>query len=215
MNKEQSNQNHEDMDYLYAYWIPIPPGVRGLKIRIFRKLRQFYQRRFRNRNYIFMKSGPFEPAFNSPCEFARYDSFENIPDFVKESIVLNEGEKRLGSDRFEMNHGAIMWVGFINGNLATCILTRFGKYFKSWFVDLDATDIVYIAGRTYPSYRGRGILSMLILHSMYNLLNNGGNAYLDVNMNNMSSIRAIQKAGFTEIALMKPISKKQSLGVER
>ncbi len=207
---------HEKISAIDAYWIPAPPGTKGFIIKGSRKLRQYYRRWFqKTKHYVFMHLGPFDPPINPSCSFASYERFDDIPDTVKDAIIANEGKASLENEKFEMKHGASMWVGFVEGQLAHIILIRYGKEFDRWFVHLDDQDIVMFRGRTYPEYRGQGILGTAIKHIMHILLQDGGKAFTDINVHNISSIRGILKFGFENIAKIKPISRKQALGVDR
>ena len=64
-------------------------------------------RRFLKRSYIFMHSGPFDPVADPPCEFARYDHFEDIPENILKAMHQTEGEEGGRHAWFEMNHCAI------------------------------------------------------------------------------------------------------------
>jgi hypothetical protein len=204
----------EDLSLLDAYW-RTPTGIKGLWIKALRKLRQYYRKLFEKKNYIFSNEGPFEPVINSPCEFECYRRFEDITDQVREKIIECEGINSLKAIKFEMHHGALMWCGFVDGQLANYRFSRFGKYFKMWFVDLNDKDIVLFRGKTYPEFRGRGVHGAVGCYIMHVLLKNGGRAFVDCDANNISSIRANAKAGFKKIAEMRPITIEDALGVKR
>ena len=214
MNKLSSFQKNNELNPVDTYWKPTPSGIRGLSMKVFRRIRNYYWRFFKNRNYIFVHNGPFKPVTDCPYEFANYDRFEDVPGNVKEAILLRGGEKALEKDCFEMNHGAIMWVGFIKGQVVHRIFARRGKHYKQWFVDLDENDIALVRGETFPKYRGLGILSASIQNLMSIMLQDGDKAYVDCNINNKSSIRGLLKIGFVKIAEMRPINRKQALGVD-
>ncbi|KJS28616.1 MAG: hypothetical protein VR64_23855 [Desulfatitalea sp. BRH_c12] len=129
-------------------------------------------------------------------------------------MLRHEGEKGLKQAKFEMKYGASMWVGLVDGQISHRKFVRRGHDFKRWFVDLNEDDIVLFREQTYPGYRGRGIGPAVSRYLMNALLREGGKAYSDCNIHNMSSIRALQKNGFMRIATMKPITRKQALGVD-
>jgi GNAT superfamily N-acetyltransferase len=214
MNKSRSLQNHQKVNPIDAYWVPVPPGIKGFSIKVFRKLRQHYRHRFQNLSYIFMHCGPFEPVVNPPCAFARYDHFEEIPYSVKEVMLYHEGEKGLKHAEFEMKYGASMWVGLVDGHISHRKFVRRGCDFKQWFVNLNPHDIVLFREQTYPGYRGRGIGPAVSRYLMNTLLSEGCKAYSDCNIHNASSIRALEKNGFVRVAAMKPITRKQALGLD-
>mgnify|MGYP000365612650 CR=1 FL=1 len=196
---------HQKIKLIDAYWIPAPAGIKGFGIKVLRKVRKYY---------IFMHSGPFVPPTKTNIKFDRYDYFDDIPNAVKQTIITNEGMESLENERLEMMHGATMWAGLVDGQVAHIKLIRYGKDFKRWFIDLDDNDIVLFRERTYPKYRGRSIQAAVTRHILYNLLQNGGRAYIDCNIHNISSIRGIFKSGFEKIATVKPITRKQALGVD-
>jgi len=214
MNERSSAQKIKEIGAIDAYWVQVS-GVKGVGIKILRRLRRYYRQWFQqSRNHVFVKHGPFEPVSDPPCEIVRFDRFEDIPASLKEAFLAQEGQTGLATDRFEMDHGAIMWVGLVDGQLAHRKLIRYGKDFKRWFVDLKENDIVVFRANTYPNYRGLGIGPAISAHLMYSLLRNGGKVYTDCNVNNAPAIRATLKNGYEIIATMKPISREQALGID-
>jgi hypothetical protein len=206
-------QKDKDIHPVDAYWIPTS-GIKGFGIKLIRKLRNYYRRWFQNKNYIFMHSGPFEPPVNANLKIVRYDRFDDIPNTVKDAILTHEGIVSLENDRFEMNHAATMWVGFVDDQPALIKLSRYGKDFKRWLIDLNDNDIVIFRGRTFAEFRGLGLQSAASKHMTFTLLQNGGKAYCDCSIHNLPSIRSISKAGYTLIGTKKPITKKQAFGVD-
>ncbi|NCB26473.1 MAG: hypothetical protein EOM62_13515 [Bacteroidia bacterium] len=208
------NQKPKNIHPVDAYWIPTP-GIKGFGIKLIRKLKKLYQCWFQNEHYIFMHCGPFDPPVNSHLKFARYDRFDDIPSAVKNAILTHEGIASLDNERFEMKHGATMWVGFVDGQPAHIKFSRYGKDFKRWFIDIDDHDVVIFRDRTYPEFRGFGAQGDVSKQIMFTLLQNRGKAYCDCSIHNLSSMRGLKKAGFVIIRTKKPITRKQALGVDQ
>ena len=190
----------------------MPAGtVKELTRKVLRRLTRYYRKWFQNRNYIFVHRGPFEPLDAMACEFVVYDHFEDVPDHVRVAIERYGGQKTLEIDQQEMEQAAEMWIAIINQQLAGVLFTRRGKDFRRWFVDIQDDDIVIFRMRTYLEFRGRGVAPSLMRYAMYSSLQRGDHVYIDCQVYNIPSIRAIQKAGFMRIATMKPISREQAL----
>ena len=179
--------------------------------KVLHRLTRYYQKSFRNRNYIFVHQGPFEPVKNPICEFARYKSFDEVPRDVREAIERYGGQKALETDRREMEQDSIMWVAFLGQQLTGVLFTRRGVDFQRWFVKLQDDDIVIFRVRTYPEFRGRGIAPSLMRYAMNSLLHKGNNAYIDCRVYNRPSIRCIENAGFSMIATMKPMLREEAV----
>lgn len=184
----------------------------GLAEKIRRRLVRYYRKWFKSRNHIFMHRGPFAVFAGPACDFFSYDKFDDIPKPVLDVFERNDGKKSLEIDRQEMGQAAVMWLAFFDSKPAGILFTRRGRDFKKWFVDLAEQDIVLFRMHTYPEFRGRGIAPALMSYAMSQSLGEGGRAYIDCSVFNSSSRRSIEKAGFSLVATMKPISRKQALG---
>ncbi len=126
-------------------------------------------------------------------------------------IKRQGGQKTLTIDHSELEQNGIMWAAFLDKQLTGVLFTRRGIHFNRWFVKLQHDDIVIFRVRTYPEFRGQGIAPALMNYAINNSLASGDNAYIDCRVYNKPSIRSIEKAGFSLIATMKPISRAQAL----
>jgi ribosomal protein S18 acetylase RimI-like enzyme len=161
---------------------------------------------------VFRHSGPFRTPPPELCSIQRFDALEQVAAATLSAIEAQTGLRSLATDRFELDHQAILWIAFIGDQPAGMLFCRQGGDFRKWFVPLMDTDIVLFRGRTFPEFRGRGVMPALISNAMHAMLRDGGAAYCDCRVYNTSSMRCITKAGFTRIATMRPISRDDALG---
>ncbi len=170
---------------------------------------RMYRRLFQHRNYVFVHKGPYNPETAPTCKIEKYSSFAELPENVKKAFLSSGGHDVMEINRVELENNAVLYVGYIDDKVAGVLFSRQGKYFKRWFVDLADNDIVLFRAKTYPEFRGRGICPTLIRYAMHdNLFNTSNFAYADCRVYNTASERAITKAGFQKIGVMKPLRQK-------
>ena len=179
--------------------------------KVWRRLTRYYRQWFCQQNYVFRHEGPFTLVEPASCEFAHYESFEEIPEQVKQDICLNADRTRLENDKLELSEHAVLWMALVDGKVAATVFTRKGKYFRRWFLDLQPNDVVVFRLHTHPEFRGRGLAPALMRHAMYKVLEKPGHAYIDCRTYNKPSIRCIQKAGFKCVATKKTIKREWAL----
>ena len=177
--------------------------------RAWRALVAAFKRVFRGRKHVYRYEhgpGPACPGL----AVQRYDRPEDVPDAVREAVIRWGGEQAWTWDVVEMNDGAALWIGLLEGAVASAWMSRPGSLFRAWFVPLRAEDLVLFRGTTAPELRGRGISPAMMREIVARALPSGARAYLDVMVHNAPSIRAVEKAGFRRIGTMKPLSRKQA-----
>ena len=192
----------------YASFIIRPHLLPG---KMWRRMLVYYRRWFCDNNYIFKHTGPFHVEERSDCTFQTFNSFKEIPDQVKLGMCVDSDTSRFKSDELELRENACLWLALVNGQVASIVFTRKGKYFRRWFVDLQPEDTVVFRLLTRPEYRGRGIATSLIRHAMHETTSNSGNAFIDCRTYNKPSKRCIEKAGFQCIGIMKTIKREWAL----
>lgn len=180
--------------------------------KVWKRFARYYNKLFRNRNYVFIHRGPFQAPQTDFCEFRSYATYEEIPQEILYAMELHSGAESLETDRREIEQSAVLWVAICDTQPAGVLFTRRGRDFKRWFVPLEREDIVIFRMKTFPEFRGKGIAPALMSFAMRESLNPPDCAYIDCNIFNTPSIRSIAKVGFSQIATMKPISRKQALG---
>ena len=74
-----------------------------------------------------------------------------------------------------------------------------------WYVPLQDEDFVMYEMLTFTHHRGRGIILHIAGTAMQEYGIKGGTAYVDCHVWNHSSIRAIEKLGFEQIATARPL----------
>jgi RimJ/RimL family protein N-acetyltransferase len=186
--------------------------VGHLPAKALQRLQRYYRRLFRKRYHVFVHHGPFELPANLAFQIARYNRFSDVPEDVCRTIVQREGQRALEMDRQEMDEGSVMWVAWINNQVAGFVVSTQGRAFRSWFTKLQDQDIVLGRGRTYPEYRGRGLCPTMMRYIMHVELADGGIAYTDCAVDNHSSIRGITKAGFSRLGTMKQLVRLHARG---
>jgi GNAT superfamily N-acetyltransferase len=177
-------------------------------------IRKYSRRWLQNKNHVLMRQEPFKPVIDPPADFKCYSRVEDVPDIVWEATLQNRGKgsSAVENDRIELQQNALMWVAFISGETAGIVFTRQGRYFKRWFVELEADAIVVFRGWTWPKFRRRGIATALGRHAVNSLYREGCKIYADCQVFNLASKLGLQKEGFKLIATKKPISRKEATG---
>ena len=172
-----------------------------------RALAAAFNRVFRGRHHVYR----YVPGPGPSCPglaVERFDRPADVPDAVRQAVVRWGGEKAWAWDVVEMNDGAALWIGRLDGDVASAWMSRPGALFRAWFIPLGAEDVVLFRGRTAPELRGRGISPAMTREIVRRALPPGASAYLDVAVHNAPSIRAVEKAGFRRIATRRPVSRK-------
>lgn len=186
-------------------------GFPGLAVAVSRKLfdgfRRLWRRVFRHRNHVFVWRG--DPAGRprlTDLTVLRFQGQDELPGDLRAKMAAIHSERIFETDRFEMEHGAVLWVVLMDGGYVGSSLSRSGRHYLKWFVELEPHDVVIFRNATAPAFRGRGICPALMREIIARELSDGGRAYVDCQIDNKASIRSIEKAGFRRIATLKPIS---------
>lgn len=181
--------------------------------RVFYTFIRWYRHKFREKNHVFVRRGPFPATDTGGYEVACFENGADIPASIIAQLEAVNGAKAVRLDHRELRCGAVMWVAMNGDVVAGTSMSRKGRHFRRWFVPLKDEDIVIFRNRTFPEDRGKGICPMLMRHIMHTQLTEGGCAYVDCRVYNKASIRSIEKAGFERIATMKPITRHEALKV--
>lgn len=175
-----------------------------------RRLNRYYQKWFKNRNHIFVYNGSIKPIADFPYKIECYEKFNDIP-LKWQEMIKSYSENTIEILRLEMEKNGILWLAILEQQIVGYMMSRYGRHFKKWYVDLQADDIVLGFGQTYPDFRGKGIAPLLMNHIIMNSLQQQeSKAYADCRISNTSSIRSIEKV-FKHIATKRRISRDQAL----
>lgn len=182
-------------------------------IRLWNRMIDTFNERFRRWNYVY----DFDPASPAPAgpsdlRFERYERDEDVPGPVREAIERHADLDTLDWDLREVRDHAVYWIAYLGPELVAKQLIRRGEDFHTWFVPLQAGDLVFFRGWARPGFRGRGIVAALIRHIIAHELPPERRAYTDCRVSNRSSMRMTEKAGFRRIATRRTITREQALG---
>ena len=191
-----------------SHWQQDRPFLSKVKGRLLRTYRKW----FKEKHYVFVHRGPFELSRCLVCKVDQYRAVEDIPEVVRKFVRERSGERAFCRDQMELQDRAIVWVARIGEMPAGFLFARRGSDFRRWFVQLSDHDYVFYRGRTYPEFRGRGVMPCLIAVALHDVMNSNAAAYCDCVVSNHSSRRCIEKAGFQLIGTMKPIRREDALG---
>ena len=128
---------------------------------------------------------------------------EDIPSECLQQWVAYHGSGILERVRAEFQRHGVLWIAFIHGQFASRSWTRRGLHFTRWFVELREQDLVLFGTYTARQWRGRRVNPALNRAALARELREGERAYADCGEWNSSSIRALQRIGFRQIAVMK------------
>lgn len=172
-----------------------------------------WRRVAQHRNHVFVHDGPVDEA-RGPAGLAvvRCTKLEALPVELGEVLRVRFGEGSYAADAWELERGAVLWLGLIDGQLAGASVSRRGEHFRRWFLPLRPHDFVIFRNRTLPEFRGRGLCPAIMRHVIRTERTGDAKAYIDCRVFNHASIRSIEKTGFRRIATLRPISRKQALG---
>ncbi|NHA15368.1 GNAT family N-acetyltransferase [Thioalkalivibrio sp. XN279] len=179
--------------------------------RVWNRVIWAYRGRFQSDHHVFVRNGPYPVETRPEIKFFRFAHFADVPAFVREAIVENQGHGALETDARELKDHSLMWVAMFDDTVAGVLHSRRGKHFLNWFVPLRDEDIVFFRVRTYPQFRGRGICPSMYRYIMHQELPDDARAFADCAIYNKSSRRSLEKAGFQTIAIAKPITREWAL----
>ena len=91
-----------------------------------RRVQSIYRRTFRNRNHIFIHRGPVAPAQYDGYEIMRCDSWDEIPQPIRENMRRRGSEREETWDRRELDDGAIVWIAQVSCEPAAVLFTLVG-----------------------------------------------------------------------------------------
>lgn len=180
--------------------------VRRAASRFGSDLQMVWRRLAQNRNHIFVHD-PDAPRVHGPVglQVSRYTRLEDIPPSVAGELQAMGGSGTLETERWELEHHAVLWIGMLEERVVATSMTRRGWHYRKWFVPLADDDVVIFRNATARQFRGMGICPALMQRIMQDELEKGARAYVDCRVYNQPSIRSIRKAGFRRIATMKPL----------
>ena len=166
-----------------------------------------WRRMFQHRSDVFVHDSP-TPGRPLPTGFvvARYATVAELPPDVVEELTALRGAESVAADQREMRHGAVLWLGRLNGQVATLLLSRAGRHYRKWFLPLRPDDIVVFRFQTLPAFRGRGLIGALLAEVLRQERRGDARAHTDCRVWNTASRRAIEKAGFRHVATMRPMT---------
>lgn len=173
---------------------------------------KIWRRITQHRNHVFVYEGkvltrPALPGFT----LLRCTSQREIPSERLVEMRQKVGEQSLQANRWELEHGAVQWIGLIGRRFAGTSMSRRGRCFTKWFVPLQRDDIVIFRNWTAPEHRGKGVCPAIMQRIIVHELANGGKAYVDCPVHNKPSIRSIEKAGFRRFATAKPLGPREGV----
>lgn len=170
------------------------------------RLRATWRRIAQHRNHVFVYD-PSARRVAGPIgmEVIRYTLHSDIPRPIREAMAREQGDRSIDSDRWEMEHHAVLWVALVDGHFAGMSMSRRGCHYLKWFVPLRDCDVVIFRNWTAPAFRGQEVCPALMQRAFACEQAGDGRAYVDCKVYNKPSIRSIKKAGFRRIATMKPV----------
>lgn len=185
--------------------------ILDLPFRAWRRLTWAYRRRFQSDHQVFVRRSPFPAEIRPDVQFLRFEHFEEVPESVRQAIIANQDQRALEKDEREIRDHSLMWVAIVDDKVASACHSRKGKFFRTWFVPLNDDDIVLFRARTYPEFRGRGIIPSIYRHIMHQELPESARAFADCAEYNKASRRSLEKAGFQLVTVAKPITREWAL----
>ena len=183
-------------------------GIKSFPRLIFKKIllvvRDKWRLLFNYYNYVFIYDGePPRVILPEGITIKFYDKLEKIPKEALQKMIDEMGGKTIDWLNSEFKAGSTLWLLFINDAFIVRQLVRYGKFFDKWFLPLNDMDFVFMAGSTFPEYRGQGLIGILTNYQMSHLMRNGGKPFADCKVWNKSSRRFLEKIGFRRIKTMK------------
>lgn len=174
-------------------------------LRVWYAARQVWRRLVQDRNHVYVFDAQSASSHLSDgFTVQRFDRLEAVP---KGYVSLLE--KRIARYRpimySEFPDGGILWLGFVHQQLAACQWSRRGKHFSRWYLPLADDDVVIFGVVTFEEWRGQGLAPAMMQYIASRETGGKGRGYIDCKIWNASSIRAIEKAGFTRLTTLRPL----------
>ena|GEM_PF-6116121 len=171
-----------------------------------------WRRIARHRNHVFVYDQD-SPSTEPPAGLTvlRLTSQAELPDEIRAAMRARIGDRSLETDRWELDHGGVQWISLIDGEFAASAMSRKGRHFAKWFVELENHDVVIFRNVTVAEHRGKGICPATMREIIAREVRDGAQAYVDCRVYNRASLRSIEKAGFRRIATMKPLRQKEAI----
>jgi GNAT superfamily N-acetyltransferase len=165
-----------------------------------------WRRVFQHRSHVFVHDTVL-PDRPLPTGFVvtRYATVAELPPDVVDELTALRGDVSVAADQWEMRRGAVLWLGRLDGQVATLLLSRAGRHYRKWFLPLRPHDIVVFRFQTLPVFRGRGLIGALLAEVLRQECSGDARAHTDCRVWNTASRRAIEKAGFRHVATMRPV----------
>ena len=179
--------------------------IAKVKRRLVRSAVSRWRKVVKPKHVVFSFEGEMRPSHRPDVRVDRYASEDEVASEFIETIRGRQGDRGLATLRAEFGRGSVLWVGWCGDSPATFLWTRRGDGFNRWFVSLESNDIVTFAMVTLPAHRGKGLAPFMMKHVIHAERGPGGRAMIDCAVWNKPSIRAISKAGYRPIAMMKPL----------
>lgn len=143
----------------------------------------------------------------SGFEIVCVSSRDMIDESLRDSFRGHEREISWGAEGM-LSDGACLWVGYLDGKLASVIWTRTGDKVKSYFFPMTASCVLISHVVTISEYRGHGLLPAMLIEIIHKFMDNGcSRFYIDCWDWNESSQRMIERVGFSLIGRGKHIGK--------
>jgi RimJ/RimL family protein N-acetyltransferase len=128
---------------------------------------------------------------------SRYGNINEV-NKIDIKIISNYNKEFHGEAKKKFAKQCEMWLGKINGNIASVCWSRCQAERKDYFVLIKNNDAVISSCFVMPEYRGKRIFPSMLEHIVCEMYehNKIQNFYIDCKSWNISSIRGIEKSGF-------------------
>ena len=161
---------------------------------------------FYNKSVVFQFDPDIPPPRVVPgLELTQVSDVSELTKSQRGDLERRFGVSAIEGDIRELSGQSQYWIASIEGTIVATAFSRRGASLDRWFVALQPRDLVIFRVRTHLSHRGMGIAPAMYRKVLQESLRNGQKAYVDCRIYNRPSIRSIEKAGFVQIATMKPI----------
>lgn len=158
----------------------------------------WFNRTFRNQVLVFSR-GPVPSDYVGRWEVVRVPTREDLTSEQYDALIAEEGALINSLLEREFSLNGIMWLALVDGNIAGYAWSRRYDGNRGWYVKLNPDDVIVLATVTFVAYRGRGLMSDLVLTAIREEVPSHGRAYIDCKAWNVPAIKYIERSGFERI----------------
>jgi hypothetical protein len=115
-----------------------------------------------------------------------------------------------GNTKEMFKKGACLWVGYLDGHIASIAYARTGDKVRMYFFPMTSECVLISHCATFPEFRGHSLYATILMNVVNNFATKGFKRfYIDCHDWNTASIKGIKNAGFR--LLGRGIAKNQRL----